>query len=343
MMNLLKLLVVMHVALACFTSFVPNILKADTETEPFELNEVNTPPLIIETCPPSYPLEAKKNNIEGKVLLQFVITTDGTVRDIEVYDSSPEGVFDEAATKALEKYQFEPATKDGQPVETIVKMPIAFTIETGPLPYDWSMSPYDYNLPDRYNLLLKRSQKQIENGEYKIAIDKLTTAIKIYQKHSPAFYLRGLAYKATGEYERALFDFNRAIILNSKEPVYYDERGCVFTLIESFTRAITDFDKAIELNPDFKVAYFNRGGALKETGNYSDAIDDYTKVINMDEGNLHAYINRGYCYNKLNYTSNTCADFKKACDLGDCRGYEALKKASRCPDDVSDLIEMIQK
>ncbi|MBN1625312.1 MAG: hypothetical protein JW944_02210 [Deltaproteobacteria bacterium] len=36
----------------------------------------------------------------------------------------------------------------------------------------------------------------------------------------------------------------------------------------------------------------------------------------------------------MNDTENTCIDFKKACELGDCRGFEALQKAGQCNDMV---------
>jgi len=339
----LKLLVAMFTAWVFLMSFAPKIVKADSETEAFMLDEVDTPPQVIKSYPPSYPKAARNKSVGGKVVLKFVVTTDGTAREIEAVAAEPEGIFEESAIEAVKKYKFNPGMKDGKPVDIIVKLPIVFELDTRPLIYDWIRTPHEWNPSDRYNLLFKRSQKQIENGKYEVAIDKLTTAIKIYNNRSPAFYLRGLGYRATGEYEKALSDFNRAIKLDSKEPVYYDERGVVYSLLENFPKAIKDFDKAIELNPDLNEAYFHRGDAFKQSGNYSDAIEDYTKGISMDDENLQAYINRGYCYGKLNHISNVCADFNKACELGDCQGYDALKESGICLDDVSEVLEKIQK
>jgi protein TonB len=50
-----------------------------------------------------YPYLAKRDNIEGRVLLKFVVDTDGLPKESKVEKSVPEGVFDGAALKALRR------------------------------------------------------------------------------------------------------------------------------------------------------------------------------------------------------------------------------------------------
>jgi len=95
----------------------------------FNLNEVDQPPRVVRVFPPQYPFIAKRDNIEGKVMLRFVVDTDGNAKEAEVVTGEPEGVFDEAALKAVERYKFKPAMKAGKPVNCIVKLPISFTME----------------------------------------------------------------------------------------------------------------------------------------------------------------------------------------------------------------------
>ncbi|MEQ3652421.1 MAG: energy transducer TonB, partial [Glaciecola sp.] len=57
---------------------------------------------------PNYPLEASQEGVEGYVVLNFTVTSQGKVRGIEVVESSPVGVFDDAATKALAKWRYSP-------------------------------------------------------------------------------------------------------------------------------------------------------------------------------------------------------------------------------------------
>ena len=57
---------------------------------------------------PEYPERALRFRREGVVELEFTIATDGSVHDIRVLHSEPEGVFDRAATKALAKWRYAP-------------------------------------------------------------------------------------------------------------------------------------------------------------------------------------------------------------------------------------------
>ena len=65
---------------------------------------------------PIYPEEAVQEKIEGHVLLEFVVTETGGVRDAVVVDSNPPGVFDQAALDAVGKFKYKPEVVDGKPV-----------------------------------------------------------------------------------------------------------------------------------------------------------------------------------------------------------------------------------
>jgi len=72
-----------------------------------------------------YPSYAVRNRIEGTVILQFIVCTDGTVCDIEAV-SGPEELR-EAAVKALKKTpNWIPAMQDGKNVKSYKKQPIVY-------------------------------------------------------------------------------------------------------------------------------------------------------------------------------------------------------------------------
>ena len=50
--------------------------------------------------PPQYPRRAAERGIEGCVVLKYVVTEVGSVRDPEVIQSIPQGIFDRAAIRA---------------------------------------------------------------------------------------------------------------------------------------------------------------------------------------------------------------------------------------------------
>jgi len=69
-----------------------------------------------------YPEEARKNKIEGKVMVQFIINADGTPSDFKVVKGIGYGC-DEAAVEAFKKMpKWKPAQIGGQPVRFLTQM-----------------------------------------------------------------------------------------------------------------------------------------------------------------------------------------------------------------------------
>ena len=66
---------------------------------------------------PEYPRTAASRGIEGYVLLEFTVTSLGSVRDPVVIDARPPGVFDRAATAASLKFRYKPRVLNGEPVD----------------------------------------------------------------------------------------------------------------------------------------------------------------------------------------------------------------------------------
>lgn len=66
---------------------------------------------------PQYPRRAQTRGIEGYVLLEFIVTATGAVRDPVVIESEPGGIFDRAAMNAALKFKYKPKVVNGEPVE----------------------------------------------------------------------------------------------------------------------------------------------------------------------------------------------------------------------------------
>jgi protein TonB len=89
----------------------------------------DSPPWLIKDYLPQYPYNAKENNIEGWVLLRFVVGIDGKVKEPEVVDAEPQGVFEQSALDAIMQSEFKPATKNGTPVLCILEMKIGYGLD----------------------------------------------------------------------------------------------------------------------------------------------------------------------------------------------------------------------
>jgi TonB family protein len=74
---------------------------------------------------PAYPLKLMRENVAGTVILFGVIHADGTVGSVRVLRSI-DGRLDQYASDAISKWQFQPATKDGAPVDVEATFQIPF-------------------------------------------------------------------------------------------------------------------------------------------------------------------------------------------------------------------------
>ena len=80
--------------------------------------------------PPQYPRRAAERGIEGCVVLKYAVTEVGSVRDPEVVQSIPKGIFDRAALRAALRYKYKPLIRDGNAVEVEgVTQRITFVLE----------------------------------------------------------------------------------------------------------------------------------------------------------------------------------------------------------------------
>jgi TonB family protein len=83
------------------------------------------PPKLRSSADPEYPKSARKRGKEGTVLLWVVVGSDGLPRVVAVARSLGSD-FDQAAIKAIKKWKFYPATKDGKPVPVKINVELTF-------------------------------------------------------------------------------------------------------------------------------------------------------------------------------------------------------------------------
>jgi protein TonB len=62
---------------------------------------------------PIYPRRAQSRGIEGYAIVEFTVTSNGSVKDPMVVEAKPEGVFDRAAMDAALKFKYKPRVVDG--------------------------------------------------------------------------------------------------------------------------------------------------------------------------------------------------------------------------------------
>jgi len=66
---------------------------------------------------PQYPRRAAQRGIEGYVVVEFDVTTLGTVANTRVIEADPPSIFNRSAINAANKFKYKPKMVDGKPVE----------------------------------------------------------------------------------------------------------------------------------------------------------------------------------------------------------------------------------
>jgi len=89
--------------------------------------DLDKPVEIVSKVKPLYTDQARDLRIEGEVVLEVTFDAGGTLTIHRVVDGLGHGL-DEAAIKAAEKIKFEPARRDGKPVNHTAKLRVVFRL-----------------------------------------------------------------------------------------------------------------------------------------------------------------------------------------------------------------------
>jgi len=98
---------------AVSTNFAANITADAGLSGGLSLGSGDGDYLPIVKVAPIYPRRAQSRGIEGYAIVEFTVTSNGSVRDPMVIEAKPEGVFDRAAMDAALKFKYKPRVVDG--------------------------------------------------------------------------------------------------------------------------------------------------------------------------------------------------------------------------------------
>ena len=85
---------------------------------PAPVAEVFVPPSFLSRQEPAYPERARRAGVEGVVGVRIALAPDGSVRQVELTQSSGSRLLDEAALAAARTSTFAPASRNRTPVES---------------------------------------------------------------------------------------------------------------------------------------------------------------------------------------------------------------------------------
>jgi len=96
-------------------------LKPDSNAPAADLSQ----PAATRKVDPGYPMQLMRENVAGTVILYAIIRADGTVGNVRVLRGVDDRL-DLLASKAVAQWQFQPATKNGVPIDVEATFQIPF-------------------------------------------------------------------------------------------------------------------------------------------------------------------------------------------------------------------------
>ncbi|MCH8013124.1 MAG: TonB family protein [Candidatus Marinimicrobia bacterium] len=137
----ISLLVILIMATAFFSCSSPRFIKTPIELPPLPMEKNGPVKFVAYDEPPVpiggyaaiqknivYPKSAKKNRIQGTVVVQFFVNEKGRVTGVNIVKGMPDTGLDEAAIQAIWNTRFKPAKQKGQPVGVWITLPINFRL-----------------------------------------------------------------------------------------------------------------------------------------------------------------------------------------------------------------------
>jgi TonB family protein len=91
------------------------------------VGEEMQPPKKIQHVDPIYPSEAQASRVQGVVVVEATIGTDGSVTDARILKSIP--ALDQAALDAVMQWRYTPTLLNGEPVVVVMSVTINFTLQ----------------------------------------------------------------------------------------------------------------------------------------------------------------------------------------------------------------------
>lgn len=272
-----------------------------------------------------YPVLERDNDIDGKVLISFMVDTDGAVVDPVVMRGVTDGLNKEAIRVIRQLPKFKPATQNGKPVPCYFNMPIVFRLEP--------KAHYDSKediLRDFYNQSAKYIKGNLRYPDW--ALLQKQQAVSVVQ------------FKFNNKGEAVPIK-----VLNPIDSTFDNEAMRVISNLPASTECariqqiLTDtFAMRVEFRLDTSVAYYIGGNYLKgepsinyhnEIGvkyyaqrDFSKALQNFKMASLLDGNALH---NMALCYWMMYDFKEAKKMFNKSYLAGDLDAITAIRKLDK--------------
>lgn len=168
----------------------------------------------------TYPQMERDNDIQGKVLLRFVVMEDGSVDSVMVVRSVSPGLDKEAVRVVKLLPKFKPGKQQGKPVKVYFNLPIVFRLTDDDKSTKAMKEKADKDPDFRTGLLLVKSSNWTQ------ALKSFSASVKKFPKDYLGFQFKGSCEFSLHKLKDACKDFEKAKALGSPDADEFLRRNC---------------------------------------------------------------------------------------------------------------------
>lgn len=184
--------------------------------------------------------------------------------------------------------------------------------------------------------LLNSANKDIENGEYASAVQKLIASIRLQSNIRETYLSLNTACSHTNQTAilKTYLQKAKGIFEEDDELCYY--LGNIYQNENNLTKAVQEYTLAIKYSKkngedyDLVYAYYqNRASCYLKLNEFAKAIPDFNYALKLNQENGAIYANRGIAYYKTGKRTEACQDWRKAMKLGVSNASVYVKRYCR--------------
>lgn len=267
-----------------------------------------TAPKVKYSPDPPYPEAARKEHIEGTVVLWLVVDGDGVPQDIKVARSL-RGDLDAAALKTVQNWRFEPATFDGKPVAVQINVEVNFRLND-----QKNGSTRAPNASPEITNLAMQAEEASRRGDWPNSLALGRRLVQLNPESGGGWNIIGLALMNTGELDEAVKAFQKEVEVYPANRLTHRYLGIAYMRQEKYPEAVTEFQKQLVIDPEDNYAKGNLGYSYAQEKHCDDAVPNLSAALTRQQNNNNWRVALGQCYLDLNKTKEGVEKLQSAVD-----------------------------
>jgi TonB family protein len=282
--------------------------QAAPEPAPIRIGPGIPAPQRIKNVNPVYPADARTAGVQGTVVIEATIGSDGHVRDAVVRRSIPQ--LDAAALDAVRQWEFRPTVVNGRAVPIIMTVTVNFSVSgpggapaaggtpaPGGAPAGGS-PPGGPVLPNVSNIPLPRiANPDFESGRQSLERKQYEDALRSFRRASDTqgrqcaacFFGMALAYDGLGAYKNAVESCDRALDFAGDDRRFVVDvrqtKGLALQRLaelkdeKKLREAESEFRAALSIDPDAAYLHFHLGVVLMQQFRDVEGVDELKREL----------------------------------------------------------------